>query len=94
MAQCMYCKKEISKTKTFCNKSHEKLWHNENNGNTFTAFVSDSVEEVEGRKARMSEYYKYHPLACDGDREARQWMRQTLRLRAIWDDVNKRDVRL
>ena len=92
---CKYCGEIISKQNTqFCDKSHEKLWHKENGGNTFTAYVNDSPDQVEDRKARMREYHIKHPLACAGDKDARRWLRQILRLRAIWDSNKKVEVRL
>lgn len=96
---CQFCGEVIiqqtgRKNAQFCNKSHEKLWHKENGGNTFTSYTDDTADIVEDRKARMREYHIRHPLACAGDKEARQWLRQTLRLRAIWDGNNKVEVRL
>ena len=100
MPECLYCgdiisnKNDNGRTKSFCNKSHEQLWHTGNRGNNFTAFSGDTPDMVENRKARMREYCKYHTLACAGDKEARWYLRQILRLRAIWDNVNKKEVRL
>ena len=96
MAACNYCGKVIPKksNKMFCNKKHNSLWHKKNRGNTFTAFAGAAADIVENRKALMLEYAARHPLACAGDKEARSWMRSVLRLRAIWDNVNKKEVRL
>lgn len=99
MSKCQYCDNPIVRTATrqntqFCHKEHEKLWHKENGGNTFTSYLDDTPDIVEGRKARMREYQLRHPLACAGDKEARRWLRQTLRLTAIWDNINQREVRL
>lgn len=99
MADCQYCGEGIIRTATrqntqFCDKEHEKLWHKENGGNTFTSYIDDTPDVVEDRKARMKEYYKWHPLACAGDKEARRYLRHNMRLRAIWDTNNKVEVRL
>lgn len=100
MAGCAYCGESIinkndgGRKKTFCDKAHEKLWHAENKGNGFTTYDNDTPDVVEDRKARMIEYHKYHPLACAGDKEARRWLRHNLRLRAIWDNKNMKEVRL
>lgn len=92
---CQYCEKKLPKKNTqFCDKTHESLWHKENGGNTFTAYINDSADIVEDRKARMQEYHIRHPLACAGDKEARRWMRQVMRLRAIWDNEKKKEIRL
>lgn len=96
---CQYCGKTIlqrtgRRNAQFCDKIHEKLWHKENGGNTFTAWDNDTPDVVETRKARMREYHKCHPWACLGHREARRWMRQVMRLRAIWDPIKQCEVRL
>lgn len=100
MADCRYCGEAITRqndngrNKVFCDKSHEKLWHKENGGNTFTAYDNDTADIVEDRKERMRLYSINHPLACAGNKEARRFLRRTLRLRAIWDATNLREVRL
>ena len=100
MADCKYCgevitrKNDNGRNKTFCDKSHEKLWHKENGGNTFTSYDSDTPDIVEARKAQMRDYHKHHPLACAGYREARRWLRHNMRLRAIWDANKQVEVRL
>lgn len=96
---CKYCGEIILRTTTrqntqFCHKEHEKLWYKENGGNTFTSYLDDTPDIVEDRKARMKEYHKWHPLACAGDKDARRWLRQNMRLKAIWDANRKREVRL
>lgn len=100
MAKCAYCKTEsVQKNRlgmpiTFCDRACERAWHIENPGNTFTAYDSYTPNVVEARKELMREYNTKHPMACAGDKEARQWLRQTLRLRAIWDHKKKKEVRL
>lgn len=99
MADCQYCEAVIVKqtgrrNAQFCNKQCEKSWHKENGGNTFTAWDNDTPDVVEDRKARMQEYYKWHPLACAGDKEARRWLRHNMRLRAIWCPIKQGEVRL
>lgn len=99
MADCRYCGEVIVRrigrlNVQFCNKSHEKLWHKENGGNTFTSYTDDTADIVEDRKDRMRLYSLHHPLACAGNKEARRWLRQNMRLRAIWDNNNKCEVRL
>lgn len=97
--ECQYCGEIIVRrigrlNKQFCNKGHEKLWHKENGGNTFTSYIDDTADIVEDRKERMRMYSLNHPLACAGDKEARRFLRRTLRLRAIWDASKQVEVRL
>lgn len=99
MADCQFCGAVIvrqtgRKNAQFCNKTCERSWHKENGGNTFTSYIDDTPDIVEYRKARMREYNKWHPLACAGDKAARRWLRQVMRLRAIWDNNAKKEVRL
>ena len=46
------------------------------------------------RRARNAIFDRLKPLACAGDRKAKKTLRQTMRLRAIWDDKNGWEVRL
>lgn len=92
---CKFCGDVLTTKNTqFCDKGHEKLWHKENGGNTFTSYIDDTPDIVEDRKARMREYHKWHPLACAGDKEARRWLRWNMRLRAIWDANTQKEIRL
>ena len=100
MAKCAYCRKDSNQKNrlgmpiTFCNRACERAWHLDNPGNTFTAYDSDTPNIVEARKELMRAYNVRHSLACAGDKEARQYLRQVLRLRAIWDPIKRREVRL
>lgn len=55
---------------------------------------SELPDVTMARRARNSIFDRLKTLACAGDREAKRTLRQTMRLKAIWDNENKREVRL
>jgi len=61
---------------------------------SFSEGWSELPDVTMARRARNAIFDRLKPLACAGDREAKRTLRQTMRLRAVWDETNKKEVRL
>ena len=100
MANCPNCEKPVLHVKSsqvaplYCSQECKDEWRAINREGSFSKGWQELSEVTEARTARNAIFEKLKPLACAGDRIAKRFLRQTMRLRAIWDDTNKKEVRL
>ena len=99
MADCIQCERPeigINSTgmnATFCSRACRKAWHLENK-NGFTTFLGDSPDVIEDRKWKDIIIQGAIEQAVIGSRGAKRWLRQRVRLLAVWDSRKQAIVRL
>ena len=97
MANCLNCGEEvhhINSPQLYCDDKCRQEWRNANREGSFSEGWGELPEVTENRQARNAIFKRLKPLACAGNKEARQVLRQTMKLTAIWDDKNMKEVRL